>query len=387
MVYVLLNVDSSGLHLFSYGHLSLAIIAFDVIPPVMLIWAPWHSLLGVNIWVCLGYVAIGISLFTFGHVVVAATCLGFLIIHIIVTWYTHLSRHSKSPLYICQTIFVFAAGIIQKHPGTLALIFLAPLLVVASLLPFCIFFTLQFSIFGFTAFWFFVLSMYWTLETIKYCLHTIIASVIVSHIFVPQERWATLNACKRTIFYSLGSIGIGALGMTPVAMARIFSLPLRKPESLLDGEIKWYRRLGDWYHSSILSEIAIYGRAYSGSTDSASVLRGFHDPSRRLMDQITYLDIVLYYIMLMFSGAGAMGSFLFEVSFPGARADICLLLAGIWMGWTGIAIVLETVRAGVYALLVCYAEDPKRIQDALPDLYELVLCPRDAPQVSELDRV
>lgn len=354
------------------GVSSTTAFSISIVSLVSLILAPRYYIWTTLVTLFVSSVSLSIYCFTSEDtVVIGASCISFAIVF----FFVNIALLRSHITFMSTTFITCVSCILSQYPSLIIFSIILLILLLAFVAAFCSFFLFQFYSHDLYLFWFLVPCFVWTYETCKYFLHTVVSSVFVSHFFVKKtdnNQSVTWNSFKRTILYSLGSIYIGSTLMTIFSIFGQIRRLFCKHES--NDSKNRFGNLFKYFHSSILTEIAIYGKSYSNAFRDTNGLI-FSDKNgisyERLLSTNMTLDHV-FIVLDMFSGALFIlfSYLLLSISnYKTTELDhIVSMFSGFWIGWISISTVIEVCRAGIFAIITCHAEDPKAVQDVFPEL-------------------
>lgn len=354
------------------GVSSSAVFFISVISLVSLILAPHYY-----VWLTFGLLSVSsilLSIYCFvsgDTIVIGATCISFATVFFLITTISFKSHITFMSTGLIQCI----SCILSQYPCLIMFSVTVLILISAFVTVFCAFFLFQFYSYDLYLFWLLVPCFVWTYETCKYFLHTVISGVFVSHFFVKKignDDSVTWNSFKRTLLYSLGSISIGSILMTIFSIFDQIRRLFCKHESI--DPKNHLENLSRYFHSSILTEIAIYGKSYSKAfRDTKGLI--FSDKNGLSYEKLLSVNMTLDHVFVvidLFSGLlfALFSYFLLSISECNTTQldHIVCMFSGFWIGWISISTIIEICRAGIFAIIICHAEDPKAVQDVLPEL-------------------
>ncbi len=231
------------------------------------------------------------------------------------------------------------------------------------------------------SFLYLTVSLYWITESIRYFVHTVTAGVVARHYLGSEEekskRNPTLSAIYVALTYTAGSTTLGALLMTPVTV--IYQIMWLFG---INGEDRYisacgphiggfFNQLSRSFHPYTLTWLSIYGdeRSYMEAAhevhDRVTSTAGLKRVERKSFpDRLIFLTIAGIAFVCSGIGLHVVGS----VPRLSYSIYIELTVYSLFLGLVTMNIMLESIRGGIYASLICYMEDPSAVQRIDPEL-------------------
>ncbi len=230
--------------------------------------------------------------------------------------------------------------------------------------------------------WFgFILSLYWTVETIANINVTTVAGAIGTWWYNTAAEFGTVSALRRASTYSLGSI---ALGSFIVAFLQTLQYMLRMATKdsnslmaacllclvqLIEGLVRYFNKYA-------YVQIALYGKDFiSAASDTFDLFaaKGF---DMLINDDLTEIAVSFGALIGGVVNAIAVGLPFYElikddVAKYGDNTFIVFMLCFI-IGYSTSMLLLAQITAAVATTFVIWAEDPDAMQRTRPEEYAAI---------------
>lgn len=279
---------------------------------------------------------------------------------------------------LSEPFYISISKIFRSHLSSLLFLLVCFILTFAYMLLWGIVFYWNFARFGYTAFWYLLLSVYWVMESMRYFIHSVIAGMVARHYLQSEEEKSNQNvvftAAKVALTYTAGSTTIGALLLTPVTVTR----QLLWFFGFINDEIYTGRcgaafgglinKISRTFHPYTLSWLSIYG-------DERSYVQAAHEVHDRVINTAklervqrkAFPDRSIFMVIAIV-GLVCAGITIYYLEGQKDSDSIYCIFSGLIAGIVLTGVVMEALRGAIYSTIVCYAEDQNAVQVADPDI-------------------
>eukprot|EP00002_Diphylleia_rotans_P038580 TRINITY_DN87_c0_g1_i1.p1 TRINITY_DN87_c0_g1~~TRINITY_DN87_c0_g1_i1.p1 ORF type:complete len:535 (+),score=108.25 TRINITY_DN87_c0_g1_i1:107-1711(+) len=228
-------------------------------------------------------------------------------------------------------------------------------------------------------FLFLMLSYLWTSEVLKNIVHVTVAGTTATWYFHATERVnPTLQALKRALTTSFGSICLGSLIVSVVRLLRFLAESAKNNARSNDNVIAYVflciaecvlriiERLIEIFNYFAYIQIAIYGSTFmQAGKDSWNL---FKSSGIDLMVNDSLIDGVLLLLSVVGGMITGLATGAWYASSVGGDAWVLVALLGFLVGFLILTLVMSVVDSGVNTIFICYAEDPQALTVSHPKL-------------------
>lgn len=232
-----------------------------------------------------------------------------------------------------------------------------------------------------SAYWLigFGLSVFWTQQVFSNTVHATISGVVATNYFSGNRKvsCATLRFLGRILTYNFGSVCLGSLGVFLIQMME--SVARRHSEHdmigsiLLSVPLRLLRNLMNYFNKYAFVTVALYGKSYfvaSRETWKMLKKRGLD----RVVNDLLIGQVTLLLPLLLGLSAFLISSLLSHIVYTKTllqAASTALLVFFLSVLFPLMA--FRVVDSGSTATFVCLAEDPERLRQNRPDVYEILV--------------
>ena len=285
---------------------------------------------------------------------------------------------------LAQPFYTSISDILKAYPTSILFIILSMALTIAYMILWGFAFAVNFTEFKSGVFWYLLLSLYWTMESMRYFVHIVMAGIVARHYLqIDEEKKGkdiTKESVRVALTYTAGSTTMGALLLTPITLLRqllwIFNINADQKLVSSRGSVfgRFFGLLFKTFHPFTLTWMSIYGdeRAYM---DAAREIHHHFSAESGLkrVERKAFPDRLLFVSILMSSMACAAVSIAYIghninpiTEFSPESTE--LVFACLFSGMVLVGITYEAIRGIIYATLVCYMEDSNAVRMADPEL-------------------
>jgi hypothetical protein len=213
-------------------------------------------------------------------------------------------------------------------------------------------------------FFLFLVSLYWTLNVIKYIVHVTIAGVAATWYYFSDPRSPTWYALKRATTTSLGSICLGSFIIAIISALRTLVESAKKNEHdfvrvIVLCILKCLESLMQFFNKYAYCYVAIYGTSYIESAKRAwnlFVAQGF---DVLINDDLSEIPGVIAAFLGGVLGAG--------VGYIASGEEVLGFWIGLIIGASVLSFFMTVLSSCVATFYVLWAEDPAALQQSHPD--------------------
>lgn len=226
---------------------------------------------------------------------------------------------------------------------------------------------------------FFVLSFYWTHQVLKNIVRVTVSGVVGTWWFTPAEAGsfcstAVAGSFIRSTTYSLGSICFGSL---IVAILQMLRDSLRRAQNDRNGGIlrcvamcilSYIERLVEYFNKWAYVYVGLYGYGYIDAGKKVINLFKTRGWTTIIADNLVnrLLGIMSLTIGLLTGVCSLFAAFLVE-EFESKQGWVGIgFVVGFFIGILLSGVFMGLLSSAVDAVIVCYAEAPKELEDSHP---------------------
>ena len=227
---------------------------------------------------------------------------------------------------------------------------------------------------GFLQF-FLVMSMYWTLQTIKYIGHTTTAGTVASWWLMPQVTSPTKASFVRASTTSIGSICFAALLVAIIETVRALLQQARNnarscATELADCLLQSMDRALRWFNAYALCLVAIYGTPFLESAKRTGQLFQGQLFTALINDDLSGL--------VLFCGsflAGTIAAIVGALWAHGKHENGAVVMAilAFLVGFLVATLAMSVVKSAVSTTFVCWAMDPSALSHNRPAEFSAIV--------------
>lgn len=239
-------------------------------------------------------------------------------------------------------------------------------------------------------YFFFILSLYWTIQIIKNVVHVTVAGTVGTWWWTPLEASGCCSkgvrdSHNRALTYSFGSICFGSLLVAIVQTLKQFAESAREADDgllrcLADCILGCLETIMEMFNEWAFVYVGLYGYSFIDAAKNVFTLLKSRGWTVIITDYI--VDRVL--MMLSFGNGLLNGACAAYISYAfNLNLEAEAFTVGFFIGILLTSTVLGLVSSGVNTVIVCYAEDPAIFE---VNHYELSLRMRDTWRVAFPDQ-
>lgn len=228
-------------------------------------------------------------------------------------------------------------------------------------------------------YFFLLISLYWTAEVVKNVGHVTTSGTVASWWFQPQAPSPTMNAFKRSVTTSFGSICFGSL---IVAVLKAIEAILRQAQDNAARSdnaaamciiciarccLDCIRSMAEYFNVYAYTHVAVYGEDYITAAKSTWSLIKSNGFTLIINDNIIGLVLTLGILLGGLATAAVSGIFALMIV---KTWWVALTVAGGFIGIIMVALVVNAMNSAVATTFVCWAEDPASMQRGRPGRFK-----------------
>lgn len=278
---------------------------------------------------------------------------------------------------LSEPFYVSISKVFRSHLSSLLFLLGCFILTFVYMLLWSVSFIRSFEKFGYCAFLYLLLSVYWIMESMRYFIHSVMAGMVARHYLQSEEEKSNQNvvlaATKVALTYTAGSTTIGALLLTPVTVFR----QLLWFFGLINDEIYVNRcgadfggllnKISKTFNPYTLSYLSIYG-------DERSYVQAAYEVHDRVintakLERVQRKAFPDRSIFMFIAIVGLVCAGISIYKFEGTSYNIVhCIFSGIISGIVLTSVMMDSLRGAIYSTIVCYAEDQNAVRVADPDI-------------------
>jgi len=220
-----------------------------------------------------------------------------------------------------------------------------------------------------------ILSLYWTLEVVKYVVHCTASGVTAAWYFTPDSHSPTMGSLKRALTTSFGSICFGALLISIIKTLRsMLNRAARESRRSNVGVmilicmarcmLNCLNRAAELFNEFGFAYVAIYGYAYCDSCQQVMELFRRKGWTAIINEDLVHMALACGAILagLVIGGVAAAYAALILDNDNYALYGSMGLVFGFFMTW----VVLHTITSAITTIFVIWVDDPSIMMHTRP---------------------
>jgi hypothetical protein len=227
------------------------------------------------------------------------------------------------------------------------------------------------------AYFYLLVSLYWTTEVLKNIAHVTTAGVVATWWLDPTNKSPTCGALARASTTSLGSICLGSLIVAILQafreIVRVVQDNAKRSQNTLaacvlcfvDCILRCVEGLIRYFNHYAYTQVAIYGKSFISAARDTWYLFKRCGLDAVVNDDLT--GMVLGLGALMGGVVTGLMAALWAVTFGVSNVYIVVGLLGFVIGFVMVLLMMNVVQSAVATTFVIWAEDPAGIERTRPD--------------------